>query len=199
MAQLTVSLDSDLFEKINEVAKKTEKRINHLEATQVGLDIPSVNELRYCFNHLLRHLAGDVEGGKDVYKHVRRALYDCYETESLFILDAFSTFETDYATFPIQRVVPSYMDWAQKFTELQEFMQNTPRDDREDYYEQLEVLLVEFRPIKSALRAARQEINKEIEDQNKAERKSQQNLRVAIWSAAGTVLAALIAAIALLK
>lgn len=199
MRQRTISLDADLMDQIDQIVKQTERRINHLETTAIGLDIPSINELRYALNHLLRYLNNDESGGKDVLKHARRALYDCYETESLFLLDVFQTFETDYSTFPIQRFIPDYMAWARQSDELQEFMQATPRDNRENYYQQLEALLEKLRPVKSSLRAARQEINKEILELQKKEIESRRTLQIALWSAGATVTAAIVAAIALMK
>lgn len=157
---MEISSDTELFKQLREKLDTAERHINHVENIEAGLDIPSINELRYAFNHLLRHLCGEEDGRGEALKHIRRAIYDCYETEAIFSFKMFAAFETDFQDQPIIAHVPDYLDWARKFASLQKFMAETPHDNREGYYVQLEQELYSIRPLLLSIKVARQELLK---------------------------------------
>lgn len=218
-----MNIDQSLVREIKKKADQAESRVNHLQEMSLnsdlpdGLDIPSINELRYALNHVLRYLLGEQAGGTDALKHVHRALYDCYETESLFLFSVFSDFETTNADIQMKEVFPNYLACARDFSGLRNFIKNTQKENRQEYYAQLEEWLAKVRPYIDEIRAVKQEILKlRVEKDGKQQEKeealriSQENLRLAqrtvkirttalAIAAIGAIGAAVAAAMAILK
>lgn len=179
-------IDFSLILEIKEKAKIAEDYINHnFEGKNnghisEGLNIPSVNELRYALNHLLRYLTGEQDHGHRALKHARRAIYDCYETEGIYLFASYQQFETENQDILlINGVFPNYLVWARKFLELKEFMTNTPKDCRDDYYENLEAKILDMRAFYYESRAARQEILKIRAEKEKNEIEKKDSLVIA--------------------
>ena len=181
-----MDIDIDLINNIKTKVEIAENHVNHLESmvdagsVPAGLDIPSINELRYALNHLLRYLTGEAAGAVDALKHVHRAIYDCYETESLYQFHDFSAFEVANQDIQMRDVFPKYLDWAREFTELQNFIKDTPRDNRQNYYCELEVLLKKIRPFSSEVRGVRQEILKFRADREKQREEKENTVAIAV-------------------
>ena len=168
-----MEFNPQVIEDLKKKVEKAESHVNHLEGMAskgylpVGLDIPSINELRYAFHHLLRYLTGDINGANDALKHVNRAIYDCYETESLYQFANFRDFETSNQDILMKDVFPDYLKWAGEFAALQDFINNTPKDIRERYYSELESILARVRPFATQVFGARQEILKLREEKER--------------------------------
>lgn len=179
--------DSDkVIAQIKEVVDETERRINHVNSVAEGLNIPSTNELRYAFNHLLKYLTGaDKEAGlAKALRHSKRALYDCYEVEVLFFHGTFEQFEDDYRDEPLADIIPSIHEWRAHFEDIRDFVQNTERNNRDQYYEALKSKHDATRPIIRALKSARQEINtrRKIEQE-----KRDREIKILKWTIVGAV------------
>lgn len=179
-------IDPDFLKKLQDVVGKTEGRINHVDGIAKrmqghvisGLNIPSVNELRYSFVHLLRHLShlmnSQSDGGKDnedlkakakdeaekALRHSKRALYDSYEIEAYFHCSTFIQFQNDYRNEVVAEVEPAYLKWAYTFNNLKHFLDTTVRDDRERFCEDLEGKTEEAADITAHLVLTREELNK---------------------------------------
>ena len=178
-----MGLDQQLIAELKLKTEEAERHINHIEVMSAkghlpeGLDIPSVNELRYAFYHLLKYLTGDEKGGRDALKHVCRAIYDCYETKLHYQFGNFKAFQEDTADILMRDVFPGYLDWAKKFLALQQFINDTPRDSREEYYSKLEAFLEETTPFALEALAVRQEVLKIRADKEKQRLEKEQALK----------------------
>ncbi len=187
-----MTIDQDLIQELRQKVELAESHINHLEGMAnrgffpEGLDIPSVNELRYALYHVLKYLTGDSKGAHDALKHVHRAIYDCYETECLYQFANFQDFETVNQDIIMKDVFPKYHDWAREFATLQDFIRNTSKENRDLYYKDLEKMLAKVRPFPMEIFGVRQEILKvraEKERQNsekdRALKSAQESLKIA--------------------
>jgi hypothetical protein len=180
-----MSIDFELIAEIKRRADQAENHVNHLkELTKSndfpdGLDIPSINELRYALNHVLRYLLGEKNGASDALKHVHRAIFDCYETESLYLFTHFSDFESSNQDILMREVFPKYLDCARDFSALRDFIRTTPRESRHEYYRDLENHLNRVRPYIGELRAVKQEILKLRASAEKERREKDNSLRIA--------------------
>lgn len=181
----TMTIDLQLITEIKTKSEVAENHINHLvEMTRSndfpdGLDIPSINELRYALNHVLRYLLGDVNGASDALKHINRAIYDCYETEGLYLFSHFSEFETNNSDVLMKDVFPQYLQCAKEFSLLRDFIKDTPRDNRHEYYAELETKLVKIRPYIHEIRAVKQEILKVRVTQVQLKHEKEASLKIA--------------------
>lgn len=187
-----MSIDLNLIAEIKKKSEQAENHVNHLkELTKSsdfpdGLDIPSINELRYALNHVLRYLLGEEHGATDALKHVHRAIFDCYETESLYLFTHFSDFESSNQDILMKDVFPKYLECARDFSALRDFIRTTPRESRHAYYGELEIHLGKVRPYIGEIRAVKQEIlklraakEKERRDKDSALRIAEENLELA--------------------
>lgn len=187
-----MTVDLTLIAEIKRKSEQAESHVNHLkEITRSsdfpdGLDIPSINELRYALNHVLRYVLGEQHGATDALKHVHRAIFDCYETESLYLFSYFSDFEGGNQDILMRDVFPKYLDCAKEFAELRDFIKNTPRESRHEYYAELEVMLAKVRPYVGEIRVVKQEILKfraakeqERKDKDTALQVANENLNLA--------------------
>ncbi|WP_333641582.1 hypothetical protein [Mesotoga prima] len=182
----TIDIDMDLILEIKSKVKIAEDYINHnfegiTNSGHVpeGIDIPSMNELRYALNHLLRYLSGEKDHGHRALKHARRAIYDCYETEALYLFANYRQFESENQDIILIDIFKDYLLWARRFLELKEFISNTPKDNRDEYYENLEAMLFNMRPFYYESRIARQEILKMRAEKEKNEREKNDALEIA--------------------
>jgi hypothetical protein len=180
-----MTVDLELIAEIKKKSERAESHVNHLLDIKkngnfpAGLDIPSINELRYALNHLLRYLLGDPQGGTDALKHVHRAIFDCYETESLYLFGHFSDFEGNHEDILLMEVFPKYLDCARDFGALRDFIKTTSRESRHEYYAELEKMLQRVRPYINEFRVVRQEILKVRAAQEKERRDKDNALRIA--------------------
>lgn len=169
-------LNRGLIEKIGSRVEIVEKRLSQLERNNPTINIPALNELRYALVHLLRYLKSENSQSQEVEaenadKHARRAYYDCFEAEALYYFREFGQFEETFKEINILEYISDYIDWGGVFEELRVFMQSFPKDKREQYCEELEIILVRIRPIHSKLKTARIELFKYIEKLNRENKK----------------------------
>ena len=154
----------DLFDK----AEKIIKKIEFLK--QYGLNIPSVNQLRYAGRHILESLItedintikGNIHEAKD---HCKRAIYDALEIGILHYLGKIRIFVEDYKDFPISTVIPTYVEKLARVNEIQKYIENSSRSNISDT-DETERVLFEIKQIAEFLDVARQELNTAIKIEN---------------------------------
>lgn len=144
-------------------AERALKKIEHLH--HEGLVIPTVNELRYAGNHLLRAFqtqdsAEALQEFEKAKNHCKRAYYDAIELGTLAYLEKFEQFTSDYRLVSISSVIPNYAEILHLVNSVKKFIADTTKDERHLYYLDLEK---HYNPLTSALElldASRQELNK---------------------------------------
>lgn len=159
-------IDHQLIDRLGERVELVEKRISQLERCYPVINVPSLNELRYALVHLLRYLrdAPDpLQNAQNAIKHAKRAHYDCFEAEALYFFKEFAQFEDTFKNICLIEHISDYLDWSAHFEHLRDFMQNTSREDRDQYCDDLELKLVNLRPIHTKLKAARVELLKYVQ------------------------------------
>lgn len=180
-----MEIDYSSIKKLKEIVNSVEKRINTFESNgyiESGLEIPPVNELRYSLEHLLRYLTGTEDSVNGAIKHSRRALYDSYEIELVHHFRAFQKFESANVDILLKDVCPHYFDWAEKFDEIRHFIKTTDKNNRDQYYETLEIMLKGIEKFPHQLRAAEQEAAKKRNENEKNKESlkiAQKNLEIA--------------------
>jgi len=153
--------------------KKAEDAIKTIERLQnEGIVIPSLNELRYAGYHLLRATsshppANETEDGFDeqisrARKHCKRAIYDALEVGIIDRLEAIALFQHDYRMVNISEVLSDYVDLKNRAKQAKDFIENTQKDNRDEFYDRCLEYFHELVEIADKLEAAREELNKKI-------------------------------------
>lgn len=186
-------IDPQQLQDITDALQKTEAKIAGFATDHPGIDIPALNEIRYAFQHFLRALNGKGEENfANSLKHLKRAQYDCYQAEALFLGKQRVDFEGQYDSINLLDHIPDYLDWAAEYQTLREAAEHIS-DDREKYCDGLEAQLAIVRPIHRKLLVARQELRKvvnahqlelaeaqaQIEKRDRELKTQEENLRVA--------------------
>ncbi|MBL8311227.1 MAG: hypothetical protein JNL19_12435 [Burkholderiales bacterium] len=186
-------IDPQQLQDITDALQKTEAKIAGFATDHPGIDIPALNEIRYAFQHFLRALNGKGdENFANSLKHLKRAQYDCYQAEALFLGKQRVDFEQQYDSINLLDHIPDYLNWAAEYQTLREAAEHIS-DDREKYCDGLEQQLVVVRPIHKKLLVARQELRKvvnahqlelaeaqaQIEKRDRELKTQEENLRVA--------------------
>lgn len=132
-------------EKLDELValyKKAEANIKFAEEIDHRLAIPSVNELRYAGNHLVRALKANTMDAQAeelarAAKHCQRAGYDAVEVVIINFLEKIAQFKDDYRQVPLSTVLPDYVDICGKAAEANRVIQSAreQESDRDRYYE----------------------------------------------------------------
>jgi hypothetical protein len=147
--------------------KAAEKRLKTIEREDVrdGLDIPSVNELRYVSFHILASLETDDVGVqqeqiKRAIRHCQRASYDAVELRVLQLLEDVQQFRDDYRLVPVSNVLLGYVEMMAKTQEINQFIADASDETKPEYYEICEQKLEDLKIIVVKLDASREELNK---------------------------------------
>lgn len=147
--------------------KEAERRLKLIEREHIseGLDIPSVNELRYVAYHLLEALDGcaseqvQTEAICKAIRHCKRASFDAIELGLLSTLESIKEFKDDYKKVSITSVLPNIVTI---FTEVEahKMILDTNDEHKHEKYLQAEASYLELIKISKKLEAARDELNK---------------------------------------
>jgi hypothetical protein len=90
---------------------KAEQCIKDIEHNSEGLDIPSINELRYFGWHLLKALTkNNLEELNKAKNHAKRAIFDACEAQIVSNLTAIEKFQDDYRIVNVSEVLRNYSD-----------------------------------------------------------------------------------------
>ncbi|MDD5296290.1 MAG: hypothetical protein PHU46_05195 [Rhodocyclaceae bacterium] len=158
-------LPADKVGTLAKLFQDAESWIKSIEHDGEGLDIPSINELRYVGYHLLRALSsGDRGELEKAENHAKRALYDACEAIIVLNLEEIKKFEEDYRTITVSDVIKNYSDLMTKADEARALIQETGADTREEYYQKCEVFVKDLKSINAILRSARRDLNVKISD-----------------------------------
>lgn len=170
--------ESALYDSYKSRFAEAELMITQAARLHSALNIPSINQLRYSANHIIKslYLTGDsrkVEIEK-ADNHCKRAIYDACESIILYYLERFSKFEDDYRRAQITVVIPNFVEFKKKARELVDFTKDVPpdktdEDDTETYrienYSVIRDQVPRLREILDTLDAARTELNKAMKFQ----------------------------------
>jgi hypothetical protein len=182
-------MDHEELKVIRDLFAKAEQRLKVIEARPgAGLEIPSVNQLRYAGYHLLAYVVDgstpDLEKAKG---HCQRAIYDAYELELGFYIDTFGTFCEEFLELPISETIPEFLNWVEAYQSAQTVVASRRQaDGREKYYAQLEPHIETLGAIEKRLPAARDQLARKRRMLHREER----HARLAIWIAGAAALLA---------
>ncbi|MBC3832307.1 hypothetical protein H8K33_12355 [Undibacterium amnicola] len=153
------------IDEIERLFVKAEQKIKTIEHCGDGLDIPSINELRYVARHLLTALQkSNLEELTKAKNHVKRALYDACEVLIISNLEEIKQFQNDYRLIAVTDVIKNYAELMSSAEEARSFIQETEEGSREDYYDKCSELVETLKRINTTLNAARSDLNVKISD-----------------------------------
>ncbi len=158
--------------------QQAEAAVKEVELSQQELIIPAINELRYAGYHITK-LINRPELSDELTKaenHCKRAIYDAYEANILFLIAEVKTFKDDYRNTIINNIVPDYTEYQTQVKEIISFVQVTDKETKEEHYTKCLKYNQQLKKIVTKLDGAREELNKQI----KLERRKSQLLIVGI-------------------
>lgn len=131
-----------------------------------GLDIPSINELRYVGYHVLNALVADHAYGRDLEldkakRHVQRAIYDAYEARTMNVIDQIDLFMDDYRLIQVSLVIKDYASLKVEVDQVRRFIGDVQKqaDSRDEKYQGCEQHLKRLEEINTQFQAARDDLN----------------------------------------
>ncbi len=172
------------------VYKKAEDAIHSLGIESSGVDTAAINELRYAGNHLLHALdTANKEEASDqmerATRHCERALYDAYDGAIYYQLDQFRVFREDYRMVVITDLVPDYISIVERMNAARKTLEDARMNtaDRGAYYEQAEQQYSSMAADMERLAAARDELNKKVQEKSAGNRRWLAMTLIALTSA----------------
>lgn len=160
-----LSLPKEEIEELEALFTLAEQKIKAIEHNGEGLDVPSINELRYVGRHLLTALKS--QNPNELSKarnHAKRALYDACEVQIVANLTLIESFQTDYRLLAVSDVVKEYVTLMAKAEKARDFIQETESNSREDYYKECDEKVNALKEINKILNSARPDLNVKLED-----------------------------------
>lgn len=155
------------LEDIKALFHRAEERVKRVEASDKdsGVVVPAINELRYAGYHILEAETAYDQGAREedlqkAKRHCQRAVYDAVEVAALDRLDRFDMFDQDYRFISFGEIVSDYTQKKRYVDQVRHFISETPREEREAYYEKVQEYLDKLDTIVNELDDARPEINK---------------------------------------
>ncbi|MDP3925117.1 MAG: hypothetical protein Q8Q84_17365, partial [Hydrogenophaga sp.] len=130
-----------------------------------GLDVPSINQLRYVSYHLLKSLTSkDVSGDlKKALNHVHRSLFDAHEAQSIDGFMAIDKFRDDYRLVDVTEAIPDYIAVLQEVATLRNNFKSYPKDDeRASHYQTAVVGNKRLQEIRQRLEHSRTTLNAKL-------------------------------------
>jgi hypothetical protein len=129
----------------------------------MGLFVPSVNQLRYALRDTLNELVKGKAGGiNEGIVHAKRAVYDVYEVEYLYVRTKFRNFDYDYRFVELTLAIPSYVEWKATFDNMDSKLAAISIDNRENYYKVLIDEIAKLTEIVVRLESYRPDLNKQL-------------------------------------
>lgn len=136
-----VYLDKSQWESLVGLFDDAEAAIKDVEGLDLGLAIPSINQLRYVGRHLLDALgksgADQEEEIKRAQRNAQRAIYDAKEICFSFLIFEIDHFRKSFEDIPIANTIGDYVNWMATTREARHYFTNPKRrgDDRWKYYQ----------------------------------------------------------------
>jgi hypothetical protein len=156
----------EAFFRVAQAFAEAERRIKRVE-WMGGLDVPSINELRYVSYHLLKacQIQDDekrqFEELRRAERHCKRASFDALELGIITALEEVKSFRESYSSFPVSDVLSDYHDMMTDVQSTADFLAEAAGGEfRDDYYEDCEQKLGRLQDITRKLSVASEEINK---------------------------------------
>lgn len=129
----------------------------------MGLFVPSVNQLRYAFRDALNEIVTGKAGGLDeAIIHAKRAVYDVYEVEYLYVRTKFSNFNYDYRFVELTLAIPVYAEWKATFDSMESKLAEVSIENREGYYDILIDEIAKLKEIVVRLESYRPDLNRAL-------------------------------------
>lgn len=156
-----------VYQNMSEAFRFAERclKLVEIQNTDDGLDIPSINELRYTAFHLI-HALDETEAHEQkeqlrrAKRHCERAAYDAMELGIIRKLEEIRRFQKDYRMTPITNILPDYIQRMEAATAVRDFLaENTDRNKHENY-KKCELHYHSLKDIVQKLTTAREELNK---------------------------------------
>lgn len=158
-------LPKEQVEEVANLFEKAEQCIKDIEHDGEGLDIPSINELRYFAWHLLKALtSNNLDELNKAKNHAKRAIYDACEAQIVANLTAIAQFKNDYRLINVTEVIKNFTDLMIAAENARIFIKDRNGESREDYYEKCQEHVVILENINTVLAAARNDLNVKIAD-----------------------------------
>jgi hypothetical protein len=158
-------LPTDQVEEAAQLFAKAEQCIKDIEHNGEGLDIPSINELRYFGWHLLKALTqNNLEELTKAKNHAKRAIFDACEAQIVANLTAIEKFQNDYRVVNVSDVLKNYADLMVSAENAKVFIQDRDGNSREYYYEKCVNHVNTLKSINQTFKAARNDLNVKRED-----------------------------------
>ena len=155
------------FQQIQQLYNEAERFIKEVEVVEAAVAFPAINQLRYAGHHLLKALASEAREDfqtelNDVRDHCHRAMYEAAEAGIGYLLELFTTFETDFKDIIVTDTVSDYPEIrALRQAAASELYKG--RVDRPSPVEQVRHYMNRYRELKQGvdkLEASRSELNK---------------------------------------
>jgi len=163
---LVAHSNREAFSRVAQAFAEAERRIKRVE-WMGGLDVPSINELRYVSYHLLKacQIQDDekrqFEELRRAERHCKRASFDALELGIITALEEVTSFRERYARFPVSDVLSDYHDMMTDVQSTVDFLAGAAGGEfRDDYYDDCEQKLERLQGITRKLSVASEEINK---------------------------------------
>lgn len=147
MNQIIHKNNTSLFNNLIAEFEKAENRLKLIERQNIqeGIDIPSINELRYAACHIIRALKeNDSESPEDTQeeeikraiRHCQRASYDAIEAGILSQLYIVKEFQEEYKNIVISTVIKDWNEILITANNINKTIQDVKiNDEKEDNYE----------------------------------------------------------------
>lgn len=169
------TLPRESVDQLWEVFNLAEKQIKTLERDEGdGLDIPSVNELRYVAFHLLKSMttASTVDELQKAKNHAHRALFDAHEAQAIDILSNINKFFHDYRLVDVKAGMPDFVQKRAEVISLKAKIKEFPQgDDRQESYRQIAEVNQRLIQICNEFEASRHILNVQMADKATATRR----------------------------
>ncbi len=162
----------DQFNLLCNSFRTAEERVKEIE-WRGGLDIPSINELRYVGFHLIKAVQAKDSSIQDeqlrrAFRHCRRAEYDAVELGILSGLDCIARFQDIYRSLPVIDHVKNYPEILGFCEKLRKRQENSIESEyRESYYEEIHQDYIQLVKYVELLQGVSPELDKKQSDRKK--------------------------------
>ena len=170
--------DRKEFQQIQQLYNEAELFIKEVEVVEAAVAFPAIIQLRYAGHHLLKALVSEAHEDfqtelNDVRDHCHRAMYEASEAGIGYLLELFTTFETDFKDVIVTDTVSDYLEIrALRQAAASELCKG--RVERPSPVEQVGHYMNRYRELKQGvdkLEACRSELNKvKIKEANSSRR-----------------------------
>ena len=162
------SLPRECVDELWAVFIEAEKQIKALERDEGdGLDIPSINELRYVAFHLLKSMTTDntLQELEKAKNHAQRSLFDAHEAQAIDVLSRINKFLEDYRLVNVKAAMPNFIQLQAEVISLKNTIKEFPQgDDRHEKYQKIAEVISRLIQISNEFEASRHILNVQIQE-----------------------------------